>query len=307
MGRARGSLGFVGVTASASSINKVFPVWARYLGLEDAKLVPFDLPLDTQPTTYRRTVARIRDEQELRGALVTSHKVKVLAAARDLFDGLDPFAERIGEVSCISKRDGQLLGYAKDPITAGRALEAFVPAGHFAGEAEVLCFGAGGSGLAIALRLGQLEDDDRPALITLVDRDRERLEDCRTVLDHTGGAPIEFVVADDAHTNDRLLSKRPPGSLVVNATGLGKDQPGSPIGAAASFPPRALVWELNYRGELAFLRHAQRQAEVSKLTVEDGWTYFVHGWSEVIAEVYDLELAADDITRLSDLAAGERT
>ena len=39
------------------------------------------------------------------------------------------------------------------------------------------------------------------------------------------------------------MSKLPPASLVVNATGAGKDTPGSPLSADAVFPERALVWD----------------------------------------------------------------
>jgi hypothetical protein len=39
------------------------------------------------------------------------------------------------------------------------------------------------------------------------------------------------------------------------------------------------------------------------LTIEDGWRYFVHGWSEVIAEVFDIDLTPQVRERLSDEAA----
>ena len=42
----------------------------------------------------------------------------------------------------------------------------------------------------------------------------------------------------------------PAGSLVINATGLGKDRPGSPLTDHCKFPENGLVWELNYRGTL---------------------------------------------------------
>ena len=61
----------------------------------------------------------------------------------------------------------------------------------------------------------------------------------------------------DPFQNDALMSKLPEGSLVINATGMGKDRPGSPISEAGIFPKNGLVWELNYRGELDFLKQAQ--------------------------------------------------
>ncbi len=82
----------------------------------------------------------------------------------------------------------------------------------------------------------------------------------------------------------------PPGSLVVNATGMGKDLPGSPITNDGVFPLQGIAWELNYRGELLFLHQALAQHATRQLTVEDGWLYFLHGWTEVIAQVIKVQL-----------------
>jgi hypothetical protein len=40
------------------------------------------------------------------------------------------------------------------------------------------------------------------------------------------------------------------------------------------------------------------------LQVEDGWTYFIHGWTQVIAEVFDVAIAPSGPTfdRISDIA-----
>ena len=76
----------------------------------------------------------------------------------------------------------------------------------------------------------------------------------------------------------------------MNATGLGKDAPGSPLTAAARFPERAIVWDLNYRGDLVLLDQARAQAHERMLQIEDGWTYFLHGWTQVIAEVFHIDI-----------------
>src|SRR5204863_7479118 len=73
---------------------------------------------------------------------------------------------------------------------------------------------------------------------------------------------------------DELVAAAPPRSLVVNATGLGKDRPGSPTSDRVAFPDRAVVWELNYRGDLRFLRQARAQAGGAELSVNDGWRRF---------------------------------
>ena len=81
-------------------------------------------------------------------------KIDLYEACRDLFDYIDPLAELCGETSCLSKRDGKLRAHAKDPISAGKSLDEFLPPGYWERSGgEVLCLGAGGSAIAIALHL----------------------------------------------------------------------------------------------------------------------------------------------------------
>jgi shikimate 5-dehydrogenase len=42
----------------------------------------------------------------------------------------------------------------------------------------------------------------------------------------------------------------------------------------------------NYRGDLVFLD----QARAAGVRFEDGWVYFLHGWTQVIAEVFDVAI-----------------
>jgi shikimate 5-dehydrogenase len=118
---------------------------------------------------------------------------------------------------------------------------------------------------------------------------------------------IEYVENANPVENDKLLAGLPPGSLIVNATGMGKDIPGSPVTDGARFPERSVVWELNYRGELDFLRQARRQERTRDLRVEDGWLYFLHGWSEAIAEVFHVELTPERFESLSAEAEAIRS
>jgi shikimate 5-dehydrogenase len=302
---------FVGVTASASSIHRVFPRWAEVLDLATVRLEPLDLPLDCDRDTYRAVLHDIRDDPTNRGALVTTHKVRLLHAARDLFDGFDQYAELCDEVSCVSKRDSRVIGHAKDPITSGRALEELLAPDHFrATGAEVVCLGAGGAGLAIAVYLlSRRPHSDHPTCVTLVNRGVDRLRECAAVLDAVGAGDsvVTYIANDDPARNDDVVASAPPGSLIINATGMGKDQPGSPLTNAVTFPQGAVVWELNYRGELDFLGQARAQADDRSLTIEDGWRYFIHGWSEVIAEVFDIALTPRVLAELSDAAAEARS
>jgi shikimate 5-dehydrogenase len=148
---------------------------------------------------------------------------------------------------------------------------------------------------------------DRPARIVVTDVAQERLDGLADALAQIdGAAAVETMLVSGTAQSDALLDGAPDGSLVVNATGLGKDGPGSPLSDAARFPRDGLAWELNYRGELRFLAQAREQAGARGLTVEDGWTYFIHGWTQVIAEVFDVEIATSGARFDALVAAADR-
>ncbi|WP_099827915.1 shikimate dehydrogenase family protein [Oceaniglobus indicus] len=301
------TLHFIGVTTASSSIMTVFPAWAEHLGLTDAQISGIDFPLHADPAAYRRAVEYIRDDPHSMGALVTTHKIDLFDACRDLFDVIDPFAQLMGEVSCISKRDGKLICHAKDPISSGLAIDGFLGDDYWSRSGgEVFSIGAGGSTIALTWHLMRRERGGNvPARIVVSDRTQSRLDEIAHVhAQIDSGVPVDYVLAADATTNDAALAALKPGSLVINATGLGKDAPGSPLTDAAAFPQSAVVWDLNYRGELVFLDLARAQADTRHLRVVDGWTYFIHGWTQVIAEVFDIEIGtdADTIARLTDIA-----
>lgn len=300
---------FIGVTTGRSSILRIFPKWATELKVGACRIVGIDLPPHAPAEAYRRVVSFLKADPLSRGALVTTHKIDLFAACRDLFDEIDPLAELLGELSCISKRGSRLATAAKDPISAGLALDAFLPAGHFARTgAELFSMGAGGSTIAITWHLMHpLRGVDRPARVIVSNRSRPRLEAIHRIHQTFGfGVPVEYVLAERPEANDRVMAGLKRGSLVVNATGLGKDAEGSPITDAARFPEAGFAWELNYRGDLIFLDQARAAAAKGRLIVEDGWIYFIHGWTRVIAEVFDVDIptVGPRFDRLAELAGG---
>lgn len=298
---------FIGVSTGQSSIMKVFPRWAEALGL-DATLAGIDFPLDCAPARYLEAVAFIKADPLSLGALVTTHKVNLLKAARDLFDDLDPLAARLGEVSCVSKRKMKLCGHAKDPISVGCTLDTIVEPGYWRSHgAEVLVLGAGGAAMALTLFLHNRAKagQDVPRKLTIAALDERGLEDVHALNKRNGLAiAVEYAVTRESEAADRLVERLPPGSMVVNATGLGKDRPGSPLTDAVRFPRNGIVWDFNYRGDLGFLRQARAGERSRGLRVEDGWVYFIHGWARVIAEVFaiDIPTAGPEFDRLSRIA-----
>ncbi|KJQ55168.1 shikimate dehydrogenase family protein [Microbacterium sp. SA39] len=300
-------MGFVGVTTASSSIMKVFPLWADILGLPTRTLIGHDLPMDADPAQYRGMVEQIRDDPRHRGALVTTHKMNVYAAASDLFDELDPFAISCAEISSISKRGALLSGRAKDPITVDLALNDFLPMDHFARTgAGVVILGAGGSGTALSWALA--ERGDAPTRVTVTARTQDKLDHLREVHRQHGTRDglLEYVVTETPEEADAVVAAAPAGSVIANATGLGKDRPGSPLTAAVEFPEGAFAWEFNYRGSLEFLHQARAQEQARGLRVLDGWRYFIHGWSQVVADVFELDLTPEIVQRLAAAAESVR-
>lgn len=287
---------------------KIFPQWATLLGL-NAEIVGCDLPLRSAKKTYRRVLRQIRDNSSVVGALVTAHKINLLAASRDLLDELDEHASLCDEVSCIAKRNGRLHAFAKDPIASVAALDGFVEPGHWrGGERAVLCLGAGGAAVAISVGMARRGGaDGLPGRFVFADIVPERLDSMRRIHGKLDTCiQFEYHLSQDSGDSDALLAALPAGSLVINATGLGKDKPGSPLSADALFPREGLIWELNYHGRRDFMRGAQAQAAARDLRVVDGWDYFLHGWTEAIAEGFQIEINGETFAQMTELAADYR-
>lgn len=296
---------FIGVTTKKSSIMKVFPLWMKELGREDIVMEGIDCLIHDKPEAYRQAVAQIKYDPNSLGALVTTHKIDLLAAARDMFEYLDPYAMITDEISSISKLEGRLEGHAKDPITSGNSLDAIIAKDYFGRtNGEVLCFGAGGSAIATLLHLINKKDAaDRPKRFVFVNRSQGRLDHAREMVSKLKTDIVsEYICNSDPLVNDKIMSEMPPYTVVINATGMGKDTPGSPISWNGQFPLNAVAWEFNYRGELDFMHQALAQVESRKLTVEDGWVYFVHGWTQVVAQVLHFDLTPALFDRLKKAA-----
>lgn len=303
----RPTMYFVGVTTTQSSIMKLFPVWADALGLKDACIKGIDIGIHAPDEDYRQVVDFIKNDPLSLGALVTTHKIDLYNAAKDMFEYMDPYAEMFGELSSISKLDGKLCGHAKDPITSGLAMDAFIPADHWTKTGgEVVVLGAGGSALAISAYLAQEKfGNNIPTRIHLTNRSAPRLAEAVRILS-TLRVPMTFHMCPTPELNDKIMDMVPPGSLIVNATGLGKDRPGSPLTDAANWPQDGLVWELNYRGSLEFMHQAEDQQTDKNLLIEDGWIYFIHGWTQVIAEVFHIDMTAERLAMCDKIAMDMR-
>jgi shikimate dehydrogenase len=148
-------------------------------------------------------------------------------------------------------------------------------------------------------------DRVRPRRVIATDVRRSRLEGLRDVIAELApGLPLELRLTAAEEPAIDELADIAVGSLIVNATGLGKDQPGAPVRLPARWPAEAVVWDLNYRGALPFLRDTARQADRRGLRVHDGWSLFIHGWAEALAAIFARPVTNDERSRMR--AAAER-
>ncbi len=297
---------FIGVTTGKSSIMKVFPEWAQALGLGDTCIKGIDIAIHEKPEVYREVVNFIKNDPHSLGALVTTHKIDLFNAAKDLFEYHDPYASKFGELSSISKIGSELRAHAKDPITCGLAMEEFIPEGYWKQHGgEVFIMGAGGSAISMGSYLMHPDrGDNMPSKIIVGNRSKPRLDEIESIFAtlKRGDIKLEYYLTPEAGQNDEILKKVKPYSLIVNATGLGKDRPGSPLLDTCEFPMHSLIWEINYRGDLRFMHQAEEQQKARDLYIEDGWKYFVHGWTQVIAEVYHVDIRGPIFQKLDEIA-----
>ncbi len=272
---------------------RLFPVWAKALGIHGASLRGIDLPIDETLEPHLQAVQRLKNDPQVYGALVTSHKLSVVRAAGELIDQWTPASKLTGEVSVLYKRKGELWGDTVDPVNCGLAMADFVPSNWwFLNEnAGILVHGGGGACVALLVHMLQ-QSDHLPSFIQVVEKRRDNLDHCNQVVRQldSGRITVEFIHSGQPQICDQLVSNLPPGSMVVNATGMGKDLPGSPVTDSVHFPIGGIVWELNYRGERPFLHQAKMQAQSRSLIVEDGWNYFLRGWSSVIGVVFNIPI-----------------
>lgn len=304
---------FLGVHTSGSVARQAFPHWTTILRTK-ATLIPVDLARPSNEHGYMRFVRRLRADPMAIGAQITSHKVALFRYAASAFQEIGEDAAFLGEIGAIIVKAEGWKGISPDVAALRTELPAMLRNTDWtAGEKEVVILGAGGAGLAIAWALAHLAS--LPHKVTLTDTSRDRLHHARRRLRRLRLlTPHTDWHVRAAAANDDAVARAAPGALIVNATGLGKDRPGSPITPQVPFPARTIAWDLNYRGQLAFLEHARSQSHASSLTVVDGWRFFVRNWFVFLCEAthatqtparYARFCRASNLVRAKGAALGE--
>jgi shikimate dehydrogenase len=304
---------FIGVTTKQSAIARILPLWSEVFGTE-LDLIGIDLPIAADPSEYRRVVRTLKNDLKAIGSVVTTHKLNLFRHAADLFDEFDTLSELTQEICLIAKQDHHLVGLAiPDCLSANNSLKNMIGTNYWqTHNSDVLCFGAGGVARSIALCLlfdldfnSPLERRQLsiPRKLLLVDNDQEQLKSISKLLEPVReNLEISYFFHTNPADNDQLLANLPAGSLIVNATGMGKDRPGSPITDQAIFPSESVVWDLNYRGERNFLQQAEFQKSQLKLNVHDGWLCFLHGWTQALQIALRQTLSEKQFQQLEKIA-----
>jgi shikimate dehydrogenase len=294
----RRKIWFVGVSTAGSAALAAFPAWARSLCVE-ADLLGVDLAKDSTGDTYRQLVTDFRHSREVIGAVITGHKARLFETVREQLDAVDDAARGCREISVLYRNGDCVCGTAVEVRSSRAVLSEIAPERHWATtHGELLMLGAGGTAASLisALFHGRGAGSGVPSAVHLIDLVRPRAEllaECLTRV--SSGTATRIYSVERASL---VLSRLPSGSLVVNATGVGKDIAGSPVPLPARWPREGIFWELNYRGELPLLRDAIRQARARGLAVHDGWKLFVAGWSEALAAILNRQLTNEELAAI---------
>ena len=278
---------FLGVTTSESSVHRAFPAWMDAFGLGGrVTLEGVDLPIGAPAAGYAAFVDRVRGDASIAGAVVTTHKAALFEACEGRFDAVTGLAAMLREVGGISRAGGTLTADAPDARSVARvAAHLLTDARWVAGPRRAVILGAGGAGLSLAYGLCDGPPEIAARSIVMTDVDPARVDAARAVASRWRRSTALVVDHARAGANDSLIRGAPEGTLIVNASGVGKDRPGSPLAADVLLPRQSIYWDFNYRGTLELLRSARAQADERDLLVADGADYLVRGWLEALCFV----------------------
>ena len=122
----------IGVTTTKSSIMRCFPPGRRPRARWTPSSRASTFRSMRRAEAYRAAVAFLKADPQSLGALVTTHKIDLYRACRDLFDVVDPLAVLMaGDELPVEASMASSICHAKDPISSGLAIDGFLPERHF--------------------------------------------------------------------------------------------------------------------------------------------------------------------------------
>lgn len=275
---------FLGVSTTKSSVNAAFPRWMDEFDLK-ADLVNVDLDLDSDENHYIEFCENLKDIKTV-GSLVTSHKANLYRHCSDRFDQLSDDSRLLQEISSIrfDAENMTLSAHNTDIEACMRTLLKLTTENQqwVNGDRSIVVLGAGGSGLSILIAASRSIKNHQKCVIS--DVSAARIKVAKEVL-HTNRMVVDV---EDGSINDQIVEDAGRAPLVINATGMGKDLPGSPVNDVRCFPANSTFWELNYRGERPLYHALERRANLNGLRIEDGWEFFLDGWINNIRYAFNL-------------------
>jgi len=134
----------------------------------------------------------------------------------------------------------------------------------------------------------------KPQRLILTDISKNRLSEIEDIIKKYDTNNILELCQVDNYA-DSIIEKLKTQSVIVNATGLGKDKEGSPFSEKTNIPQESYLWEFNYRWDNKpnFYNIAKEQEINKKLKIIDGWIYFIHGWTQVMSRVFHIDNISD--------------
>ena len=131
---------------------------------------------------------------------------------------------------------------------------------------------------------------NRPSRLIVTNRSLPRLDEIRHFHGQIAPRCPSSITTRRSRTDRPAPAGLKPGSLVINATGLGKD-----AARLAADGRRRLAREGTGLGfqlsrRLDVFASGPRRGRPGNLQIEDGWIYFIHGWTRVIAEVFHIDI-----------------
>ena len=200
----------------------------------------------TTPEGLASEVDKLRADDHLGANVTIPHKELI----RQYLDGLDPWAETVGAVNTIVKKDGRLVGHNTDGYGFLRSLE---ERGGFAPEGKsVLLLGAGGAARAAVFALAE----SGAGAVLIANRTVERGD---ALAGEVRGRSLDArsIPLDEAREAARRVD------LIVNATSMGME-PGPNAGLSPlesrDINPQAVVYDMVYTPQQTPLMKAARQA-----------------------------------------------
>lgn len=279
---------FLGVSTSKSLVNEAFPRWMNVLE-KDISLQTFDLPIGSSEKSYLQYCSELKHPNVV-GSLITSHKTEIYEYCRGQFSILSNEATKLREISAIRNTDtlGELHGHNTDLEGARRSFEKLSVQNDnwISGSREVVIIGAGGACISILHCIQEHFPEVEKVSVTEISQ--ERITTAKEIADNNSFR-AEFFLSSET---ERRIANSGKAPLVINASGVGKDTPGSPVSNTSCFPKNSTFWELNYRGDRELFFRLRDQSGSANFTIEDGWQFFVDGWTFNI--LFVLSIVPDD-------------